>query len=134
MPAVMPAMPPAIIEQERPQLGRVLMREGILTAVQLKAALVEHRRKRITLGAAAVRLGYCTEQQVQHALDVQAGGGLVRKGDKTAAALLAHKAATDSVKISLRMLQCDGSGNCGACVARGSCPVARIDSVPESAD
>jgi Mrp family chromosome partitioning ATPase/capsular polysaccharide biosynthesis protein len=56
----------------QPRLGPLLLQEGMLTAGQLTSGLSHSARRKLRLGEALVALGTLREQQVVHALELQA--------------------------------------------------------------
>jgi len=63
------------IQQERvfnaTALGQVLIDIGALALEQLQEALAHHENESASLAAFLVKSGYCTEQQIQSATDIQ---------------------------------------------------------------
>ncbi len=57
--------------KQRPKLGELLVGSGTITAAQLAQALERQRALALPLGQVLVRLGFTTEEQMRHALDLQ---------------------------------------------------------------
>src|SRR5437660_10615205 len=55
----------------RPNLGQILIQNGLVTDEQLDAALLYQDRNNRRLGAALIELGICTDTQIAQALAQQ---------------------------------------------------------------
>ena len=88
------------------RVGKFLVREGKISNRQLKQALAEQARRRekgvdVLIGAVCVDLGFCTTEDVDHAIECRKRAMLERPAS-TAKALDAFRKATDSVRLTAK--------------------------------
>ncbi len=90
-------------------LGEILLRQGHLSASELRMALLQQRSQGLPLGRTLVRDHICSENDVARALSVQAGLAFVdldrERIDPSAAALVPVKFARERHVVPLRLEQ-----------------------------
>lgn len=64
-------LPRSDVSEPSPSIGETLLRQGLLTAAQVKAVLLEQQHSQGRFGETAVRLGFLSEQEVQAVLAEQ---------------------------------------------------------------